>query len=120
MKNATFFLGTVLYFIICSVFVTDAAAASLGDMAQNTTTDVLKFGPLAQACAAVGGIFLIIAGLFELQKTSRQPGQPKGPAFAGIVIGIILLGVAVFAMSASQSFFGTDAASSGLNKLGIR
>lgn len=116
--NKIFFM----FVLSCIVYTTpDAnAASSLGQMATNTTADLQKIGPLIEIVGYIAGAVLIIAGLLELLRAAKQPGQPKGGAFAAIIIGVVLLGFGYFAGSLSQTAFGSDAAQTGLNKLGIR
>lgn len=114
-----------LFFLLvmsCIVYSTsDAHAASgFGQMATNAATDLQKTGPLIEIVAYIAGAALVVAGLLELLRAAKQPGQPKGGAIVAIIIGVMLLSFGLFAGSVSQTAFGSDAAETGLNKLGIR
>lgn len=111
-----------IFIVSCIVYTTSDvyAASSLGQMATNASTDLQKIGPLIEIVAYIAGAALVVAGLLELLRAAKQPGQPKGGALAAIAIGVVLLGFGYFAGSISQTAFGSDAAETGLNKLGIR
>ncbi|MDR1856635.1 MAG: hypothetical protein LBR22_05685 [Desulfovibrio sp.] len=95
-----------------------ALAASLGDLALRAESDIGKFGRLIQVGAFVAGLGLVVTGLMNLSQTSHQPGAPKGPALTRILVGVILLGLAVFIQAVSGTF-GGEGASQGIGRLGI-
>lgn len=118
MKKARFTaLGVTAALIL---FSTPAlAAGDFKGMVSTFTPNLAAFGPLIQIAFALAGLVLCGAGLFQFLQASRQPGMPKGPAFACFGIGILLLCLTAFISMGSQSTFGSDAAGDALGKLGI-
>ena len=104
-------------FLFCSPAL---AAGDFKAMANTLTPNITAFGPLIQIVFAIAGLVLCGMGLFQFLQSSRQPGMPKGPAFACMGIGLLLLCLTAFISMGSQSTFGSDAAGDALGKLGIK
>jgi len=95
---------------------TDAHADGIGQLATTAAGNVNGIGTLVKAVAMLGGIGLVVMGLFKIVEANKRH-ESIMPGVIMLLVGGIMASVVALLSSSSATFFGSD--KSELNSIGV-
>jgi len=96
------------------------AQGGVGQLGKNIAENAPGVASALQAGGFVGGFCFVLAGIKELHDAQKkQPNASFGGGAMKCAAGALLLGVGGWVTSASETIFGTDQSSGGMDGLGL-
>jgi hypothetical protein len=87
-------------------------------LGENAATQVSGIAKVVQYGAFLGGLVLVVMGLFDFYKAGSSPQHTVGSGAKKCVVGAVLLGLGAIITAFSASIFGSDQ-SSGMGEIGL-
>jgi hypothetical protein len=107
-KKSAIFL-TIALLLTSVVAVPAFAARDIGEIAQGLADQTNYVGIFLVALAAVFGVGLLFWGGVQIYNATSHRGQGSvGRGLTGLVIGVVLCCIVIFAASGSKTIFGDE------------